>query len=364
MTRFLDVNAVSKMLRSIGIEKAMASMADYILADYRRWNEFEKAARVAHHCDKGVIELMPTSDKKLFSFKYVNGHPQNIEKNLCTVLACGLLSEMDTGVPILLSEMTLLTAVRTAATSAAVAKLLARKNSRSMAVIGNGAQSEFQILAFKAILGITEVRLYDIDPHAIEKLKRNLSAIRDLTVIAASSTREAVKGADIVTTITADRTRAIILTADMIEPGMHINAVGGDCPGKTELHADVLKRGRVFVEYEPQTRIEGDIQQMPADFPVTELWKLATGAEQGRQTDTEVTIFDSVGFALADFSALRYINDAAARLNEGVFIDLVPSLSDPKDLYSLLRPSALPLMRKRKEVETVEVCKDASCGTY
>lgn len=70
----------------------------------------------------------------------------------------------------------------------------------------------------------------------------------------------------------------------MIEPGMHINGVGGDCPGKTELHADVLRQSRVFVEYEPQTRIEGDLQQMPPDFPAVNLWRVLAGSEEGRQS--------------------------------------------------------------------------------
>ena len=116
--------------------------------------------------------------------------------------------------------------------------------------------------------------MFDVDSHATDKLIRNLSVWPALRVIRAASTADAVRGADIVTTVTADKACATILTRDMIEPGMHLNAVGGDCPGKTELHADVLRMGRVFVEYELQTRIEGDIQQMPADFPVAEFWRV------------------------------------------------------------------------------------------
>ena len=95
---------------------------------------------------------------------------------------------------------------------------------------------------------------------------------------------------------------------------MHLNAVGGDCPGKTELHRDVLLRASTFVEYEPQTRIEGDIQQMPADYPVTELWRVLAGQAPGRRDAGEVTLFDSVGFALEDYSALRYLADSAREL--------------------------------------------------
>ena len=99
----------------------------------------------------------------------------------------------------------------------------------------------------------------------------------------------------------------------MIAPGMHLNAVGGDCPGKTELHPDILRRPdvRVVVEFEPQSRIEGEIQQMEADFPVTELSRVLAGSAPGRAAAHEVTIFDSVGFALEDFSSLRYLHARA-----------------------------------------------------
>jgi ornithine cyclodeaminase len=121
---------------------------------------------------------------------------------------------------------------------------------------------------------------------------------------------------------------------------MHINGVGGDCPGKTEIHADVLRASKVFVEFEPQTRIEGDLQHLPADFGVTELWQVLSGQQPGRDNADQVTLFDSVGFAMEDFSALRYVHDQAKAMGMGAPIALIPQLSDPKDLYQLLRPAA------------------------
>ena len=259
-------------------------------------------------------------------------------------MAFGVLADVDTGTPLLLSELTLTTALRTAAMSAVAAQALACPGSRVMALIGNGAQAEFQALAFAHLLGIRELRLFDTDPAATDKLVANL---RDsgLTLTRCASTAKAVRGADIVTTVTADKTNATILTPEMLAPGMHINAVGGDCPGKTELHADVLRAARVFVEYEPQTRIEGDIQQLPADFPVTELWRVLTGQTPGRRDDAEVTVFDSVGFALEDYAALRFVHAAAERLGLGEALDLIPDLDDPKNLFGLLRPRAASLRR-------------------
>jgi ornithine cyclodeaminase len=338
MTRYIDIHDISRLVRRTGIETVISQLAQYVRADFLRWPEFEKSARTANHSELGVIELMPISDRSLYAFKYVNGHPANARLNKPTVMAFGVLADVASGFPVLLSEMTITTALRTAATSALVAKTLARPLARTMAVIGNGAQSEFQILAFRALLGINDVKLYDIDQAATARLMRNLAHLPGLNLRRSLSAREAVQGADIVTTVTADKNYATILTEDMIEPGMHINAVGGDCPGKTELEAAILAHGRVFVEFEPQTRIEGEIQQMPAGFPVTELWRVFGGREIGRQNLHEVTIFDSVGFALEDYSALRYLHDLARRHGVGTTLELVPTPDDPKDLFQFVAP--------------------------
>lgn len=333
MTRFVDVPAMSRLVQEIGVAAFIGDLADAIERDFIQWQDFDKSTRIANHSDIGVIELMPVSNAKTYAFKYVNGHPGNTARGLYTVMAFGMLADVDTGYPVLLSELTVATALRTAATSLMAARALARPGARRMALIGNGAQSEFQALAFHAHLGIDEIAVYDVDPLATDKLVRNLAAWPQLKVQRATSTADAVRGADIVTTVTADKAYATILTAKMIEPGMHINALGGDCPGKTELHADVLRGARVFVEYEPQTRVEGDIQQLPADFPVVDLWRVLAGQVAGRERADELTVFDSVGFALEDYSTLRYVLEQATRRGLGADMDLVPRAEDPKDLF-------------------------------
>ncbi|RRN45307.1 ornithine cyclodeaminase [Lautropia dentalis] len=337
MTRFIDVPTMSKLVYDIGVPRFIGELADTIRDDFRQWPDFDKSARVANHSDIGVIELMPVSNAERYAFKYVNGHPNNYQKGMPTVMAFGVLADVDTGYPVLLSELTVATALRTCATSLMAARALARPDSKRMALIGNGAQSEFQALAFHAHLGINEIAVYDVDPAATEKFIRNMAEYTSLKIIRCNSTAEAVRGADIVTTVTADKTYATIITPDMLEPGMHINGVGGDCPGKTELHADVMKAGRIFVEYEPQTRIEGDIQQLPADHPTVDLWKVLAGIEEGRQSPEQITIFDSVGFALEDYSVLRYVYQQALLRGVGVDIELVPDSDDPKDLFRYTR---------------------------
>ena len=338
MTRLIDLPTLARLVHSMGVAPFTELLAKRIASDFARWPEFDKSARTASHSALGVIELMPIADATHYSFKYVNGHPGNPALGLPTVMAFGVLAEVATGRPLLLAELTLTTALRTAATSLVAARALARPSSWRMALIGNGAQGEFQALAFHHGMDIEELCVFDVDRAATERLVRNLAqAAPGLRVQRAGSALDAVRGADIVTTATADKALATVLTPAMVRPGMHLNAIGGDCPGKTELHADVLRGASVFVEYEAQTRTEGEIQQLPADHPVTELWRVLSGQAAGRQSAQEVTVFDSVGFALEDYSALRYVHQLATARHLGTEVELVPTDGDPKDLFGRTR---------------------------
>jgi ornithine cyclodeaminase len=335
MPQLLDVQNMARWIQRDGAERILVHMTEYLAEDFHRWERFEKTPRLASHTPLGVIELMPTSDGELYSFKYVNGHPSNPARGFQTVTAFGVLAQVDNGYPVFLAEMTLLTALRTAATSALAARALARPDSRILALIGAGSQAEFQALAFRGVLGIEELRVFDIDAAAIEKVRRNLEPL-GFRIHAATSIDDAVAGADVITTCTADKARNTILDLAQVRPGVHVNAIGGDCPGKTELDPRILEGARVVVEFTPQTRVEGEIQQMAPDFPVTELWEVLTGAAPGRRDAQEITVFDSVGFAISDFSALRCARDATAGTALEAEVDLVARPDDPKDLFSLV----------------------------
>ena len=335
MPHLLDVPGMSRWIQHDGPEPLLTGLVQFLEEDLHRWDSFEKIPRLASHTPFGVIELMPITDGELYSFKYVNGHPMNPARGLQTVTAFGVLADVDNGYPIFFAEMTLLTALRTAATSALAARELARPGARTHALIGAGSQAEFQALAFRAVLGIDQLRVTDVDAAAVEKVRRNLEPL-GFSVAQCESVEEAVHGADIITTCTADKARAAVLHRDQVRPGTHINAIGGDCPGKTELDPALLEDARVVVEYEPQTRLEGEIQQLPPEFEVTELWRVITGAAAGRTDDEEITVFDSVGFALADFSALRYAQQATHGTDLLEWIDVIADPDDPKDLFSLI----------------------------
>ena len=332
---FVSVDHMMRIVWDIGVERMIEELAAYIEEDFRRWELFDKTPRIPAHSAEGVIELMPTSDGAIYGFKYVNGHPRNTRSGRQTVTAFGVLADVGSGYPMLISEMTILTALRTAATSALAARCLAPRGARTMAIIGAGAQCEFQALAFKALCGVETVRIADIDPAATRKAVRNLMG-EGIRAVSCQTSEEALLGAEIITTCTADKRKATILTDNMVGAGLHINAIGGDSPGKTELAREILLRSDIFVEYAPQTRIEGEIQQLDMNYPVTELWQVIAGKAQGRRDARQITLFDGVGFAIEDFSALRYIRDQLARTGHYVNLDLLADPDDPRDLFGML----------------------------
>ncbi len=335
MVQFVSVENMVALVREVGIENIILKVADTIEDDFKRWDEFDKQPRIPAHSENGVIELMPTFDSQTYGFKYVNGHPLNRDLGKQTVTGFGVLADMETGYPQFLCEMTILTAIRTAAMSALAAKYLARGDSKVMAMIGTGCQAEFQAHAFKAMLGITDLRIFDIAPEAMDKFEANMAG-KGFTITRCENTQDAVKRAGIITTCTADAGHATILSENMVGQGMHINAIGGDCPGKTELDKAILLKSDIFVEYPEQTWIEGEIQQLDKTHPITELHDVFKGKEQGRKSDSQITVFDSVGFAIEDFSALRTIMDMTRDTDLAEDIDLLALPDNPKDLFGMI----------------------------
>ncbi|WP_371164243.1 ornithine cyclodeaminase [Buchananella felis] len=333
--RFVNVENMRRWLAAVGPEAAIAGLVDALEKDFARWEQFELRPRVASHTADGVIELMPTTDGVSYGFKFVNGHPSNPARGFQTVTAFGVLADVHNGYPRFEAEMTLLTALRTAATTGLAAKYLAPAGPLRLGMVGAGSQSEFQVLGMRAVRQVESVTVFDVDPAASSKMRANLAKL-GIEVRIAESAAAAVAGCNAIITCTADKRNATVLSVDDVAPGTHVTGVGGDCPGKTELDERILDLGPVFVEYTEQTRIEGEIQAKPDDFPVTELWEVITGRREGRTSADQVTIFDSVGFAVEDFCALRYLEQAVEGTGFFEELDLIADPEDPKDLFGMI----------------------------
>lgn len=337
--KLITVQDLSMLVKKHGFDNFLNDLIDYLKQDFVRWSEFDKSPRYAAHVPGGVLELMPTADKKYFAYKCVNGHPANPFEGKQTVVATGQLSEIKYGYPLLISEMTVLTGLRTAATAVMASSYLSREDSSVLALVGTGAQSEFQACALKLVRPIKTIRYFDTDPLAMDKFEQNMKD-KGFELIRCTDAKEACTGADIITVCTACKGHVVVIENDWVKPGMHVNGLGGDCPGKTELDKNILFRGKVVVEYTEQSMIEGDIQQLTPDevgqVLHAELWEIINGSKKGRETADEVTIFDSVGFAVEDFSVLRLTYDLAEKYGIGHDVDMVPPIADPKNLISVL----------------------------
>lgn len=339
--KVITVEALNKLIQHHGFENYMMDLIKALKQDFGRWHSFTKIPRPAMHVPGGVLELMPICDNQMYyTFKYVNCHPKNPSLGKQTIVATGQLCEIATGYPLMFCEMTILTALRTAATSALATDLMARKNSHTLAIIGCGAQSEFQVLGLQLVRDIKEVRYFDIDIKAMDKFEKNLRN-KSLKLVRCKNAEEAVKGADIITVCTASKAHAGVIKNKWVRAGVHINGMGGDSPGKTELELDILLRSRIAVEYMEQSQVEGEIQRFSQtearELVYAELHELVNGSKKGRENDQEITLFDCVGIALEDYSALRLTYELAQKYNIGEERNLTPVLKDPKDLICQIR---------------------------
>lgn len=319
-------------ISKIGFNTLFRDAIRYLEEDIGRWQEFKKSVRHATHFEHGVFELMPCADEKYYTYKYVNAHPANPSRGKLSIVALGMLADVATGYPQMVCDMTLLTALRTAAMSAVAAKHLARKDSRVLGLIGTGAQSEFQTHAMLSLFDIEEIRHFDRDTHAIEKYARNMST-SGMHLIACKNAEEVVQGIDILSTCICEKTKVELFPYEAIRDarGLYINAIGGDCPGKTELDPQVLRNARIVVEYFEQTKEEGEIQNLKGEvFSHDELWEVVQHKKPGRIAD-ELIVFDSVGFGLADFSVMRMLYERGI----GDDTELLPRPRDSKDLFSI-----------------------------
>jgi len=339
--KVITVKSLTKLLKRHGFDEFLYDLIKALKRDFLKWEQFTKMPRPCMHVPGGVLELMPICDnEKYYTFKYVNCHPKNTLHGELTVVATGQLARIDTGYPLMFSEMTILTALRTAAMSALATDLMARKNAKTLAIIGTGAQSEFQVRATQLVRDIKEVRCFDIDDKAMAKFANNLKD-QQLKIVSCKSAEEAVRGADIITVCIASKSHAEIVKNEWVKEGMHINGLGGDTVGKTELEFSILSRCRIAVEYFDQALVEGEIQRLSKQkakkLVKAEIHELVKGFKRGRENDQEITLFDSVGIALEDYSALRLTFELAEKYSLGEDLDMLPDVSDPKDLFSVLK---------------------------
>jgi alanine dehydrogenase len=278
----------------------------------------------------GDFRIMPAylEEQDAAGVKIVNVHPGNPKKHgLPTVMAIIVLLEPETGAPIAIMDGTWITNIRTGAGAAVAAKYFARKDSRTVAMLGAGAQARTQLIGLNEVLDIRGVRVNDVIPEKARGYADEMSKKLGLDVKPVDDTGEAVKGADVIVTVTP--VRKPILMNEWVSDGMHINAIGADAPGKQELDPQILRRAKIIVDDLEQALHAGEVNVPLSKGLITrddiraELGEVITGKKPGRTSREDITVFDSTGLAVQDIATAWTIYQKAMKMGKGKEVELL-----------------------------------------
>lgn len=281
----------------------------------------------------GDLRTMPSYIEGLdiSAVKVVNVHPDNRTKyGLPTVMATIIVVDPKNGAPIAVMAGTWITDIRTGAAGGIAAKYLARKDSKVVGLVGSGAQSKTQLMALSTLYeGLEEVRVWSRTKETREKFIQEMKPVCTNVdrMVPVEDIENTVRGADIVVTTTPSRMP--IISNDWVSPGMHINCIGADAPGKQELDSAILKRARMIVDDWEQASHSGEI-----NVPLTqgiikqedvygEIGEIAAGLKKGRVSVDEITVFIATGLAIEDAVTAKIAFEKALSQRIGQFIEFI-----------------------------------------
>lgn len=301
-----SLGAVEEAFRQHGLRKVQMPAKIYL--DFRRY--------------EGDLRTMPAylEEQDVAGVKIVNSHPNNPKKGLPSVMAIMLLNDPRTGAPIAAMDGTYLTDMRTGAGGGIAAKYLARKNSKVLGIIGSGRQARTQLLAIAGLFDLKEIKVASRSAKDCEKFKREMEKFTDCEITIASTIQYACD-CDILATTTP--VREPVVKSEWIAEGTHINAIGADAPGKEELEPSLLKRAKIVVDDFAQAVHSGEVNVPIAKGLLSEseiyaeLGEVIAGKKAGRESESEITIFDSTGLAIQDVATASLVYRRAKRRKLG-----------------------------------------------
>lgn len=270
----------------------------------------------------GDFRAMPAFVADRAGIKWVSVYPDNRIKGLPTVIASLILSEPDSGFPLAIMDATLITNFRTGAGGGVAAKYLARSDSRSLGLIGTGAQAATQLAAVSRLFDLSKVLVWSVSDDSMDRF---IAANPFFTI--RKTPLDEVCGCDIV--ITTTPSKKPVIERRWIKEGTHINAIGADAPGKQELDPEILEDAKVIVDDTAQAVHSGEIN-VPisiGDYRINDvhgtLGEVVTMLKPGRVDQAEITVFDSTGLATQDIAVAGEIYRRAKKMGMGNKIDLI-----------------------------------------
>ncbi len=269
---------------------------------------------------QGDLRTMPAYLEKqgVAGVKIVNVHPQNPKRGIPTVMALLVLNSIETGAPLAVMDATLITDLRTGAGGGVAVKYLARKDSKTLGLVGAGNQAKTQLLAIKNVLELEEVRVASRTTSSQQRFKEEMEPQIECRITPASI--QDACNCDIVVTTTPSRKP--LVRDSWIENGTHINAIGADAPGKEELDPEILRRSKIVVDDLAQASHSGEVNIPLSRGIITEkdiyaqLGEIVAGKKPGRTNPNEITVFDSTGLAVQDIATANMVHQKA--LEKGI----------------------------------------------
>lgn len=264
--------------------------------------------------------------KNLVGLKTVHIHKENAEKGMPVIHAIYTLFNSETGETLAVMDGEYLTAVRTGAASGLAAKLLAREDSKVLAIFGAGVQSRTQAEAVCTVRDIEEIHVFDIDHRKAEQFAAEVSARLGVKVLPQTEL-SILKSVDVICSATT--TNDPLFDDALLKNGVHINGVGSYTPQMCEIPHETIKRSKLIVDSKSACLAEaGDIIQplksgvITEDHIHAEIGEIVLETKEGRTSDDEITVFKSVGNAVQDVAAAAIILENAGKLNIGSFFNL------------------------------------------
>ncbi|MBE1456936.1 alanine dehydrogenase [Nocardiopsis terrae] len=284
----------------------------------------------------GVLEWMPHREAgDTVTIKTVSYSPLNSERyGLPTILGTVARFDDATGRLTSLMDGALPTSIRTGAASAIASRLLAPADARTIGIVGAGCQAVTQVHALTRVLPVERVLVWDVDPaHAASFAARVAFLGREVRV---AEPELIMAKADVVCTATSVKAHADpVLPDTACRPDLHVNAVGADVVGKTELPESLVRRAFVTTDHPDQALREGESQRLSADRLGPTLADLCASPGRAVQPRRGLTVFDSTGVALEDHLVAEVFLEAATMLGLGTRLPIEHDLVNALDPYAL-----------------------------
>jgi alanine dehydrogenase len=264
----------------------------------------------------GDFRAMPAYVDGGAGMKWVSVYPENTQRyGLPSVMGIIIYCDPHNSYPLAIMDGTYLTTIRTGAAGGVAVKHLARKNSSTVGMVGAGRQARSQLIAIKQVLpSLKEVKVYDRYAQGAGKFAEEMRDELGISIRAVKSVAEAADADIIVTTTFA--TEPVVLKKH-VKPGTHINAIGADAPGKQELEDSLVASARIIVDDIEQASHSGEINVPLSKGTIKQsdiyctLGEVAAGMKKGRQSESEITLFDSTGLAIQDIICARLVYEKA-----------------------------------------------------